>query len=256
MRRAWVFSFWLLCLATMIASAQVPDDLEGDQAAPEDVVDQFERICITSEGNLSNAWELALASGWTAASDVPFEQYFWGVMPYHRVGLTAENHPGIVLLLSAQGNVTRDQRTALKAGQRPSSNPIAAKTLLETSKLLGRPEPGWIGGTECMISGRVHDMGFLYPIAEPLIHPPGIEGKRLVYSRTGRTDHVGAYEVIYQNLGSHVNLNIGYRAPDGSGGFHLTYSHAISLDDPVEIYTLPIWQDDISTVWTAGTGPH
>ena len=240
----------------MVASAQLPDDLEGTQAASADIVDQFERICITSEGNLSTAWELASASGWTAASDVPFEQYFWGVTPYHRVGLTADNHPGIILLLSAQGNVTREQRNALKAGQRPTSNPVEAKTILDSSKLLGRTEPAWIGGTECMISGRVQNIDFLYPMAEPLIHPPGIKGKRLKYSRTGKTDHVGAYEMIYQNLGSHVRLSIGYPAPDGSGGFHLTYSHAISLGDPVEIYILPIWRDDTSTASTAGTAPH
>lgn len=218
------------------ASATEDDDPYFNAASADDVVETFQSFCLDTDGDATDAWTVATDSGWTKVPAVQFDPYIWGIKPYHRVGLASPDSPGLILILTAEGQVTSDHRRRFRAGLVTEGSPIEPETLLKSPIPL--PIPNLIGGKACILVGITDDPYRLRDLVGALLNDdqPFKFGRN--HARTGDGPDRGKFmhNTYWKAPDVVMNLSVGDASADGVVRFELNISSGVVLNSPSSSY--------------------
>ncbi|WP_340693613.1 hypothetical protein [Hyphomonas sp.] len=217
-------------------SATEDDDPYLNAASADDVVETFQSFCLVTDGDATDAWTAATDSGWTKVPTVQFDPYIWGIKPYHRVGLASPDSPGLILILTAEGQVTSDHRRRFRAGLVTEGSPIQPDTLLKNP--LALPKPDLIGGKGCTLVGNIIDAYRLRDLVGALRinDQPFKFGRNSARIGDGPDRGKSMHNTFWTTPDAVMNLSVGDASADGVVRFELVIGSGIVLNSPPSSY--------------------
>ncbi|WP_155839414.1 hypothetical protein [Hyphomonas chukchiensis] len=229
-------SLWVLLLcAPAMASAQ-----SAAASSTDDIIEVVETLCIDTGLDATKAWMAATDAGWVKVPTSVIDPYIWGIKPHYRVGARAQDGSGFLLILSAQGQITAEQRRRFYGGLVTEGSPVKPGVVL-SYPFMQEPSDS-IGGRNCRLDGNVDDPYSLRDRVEALeINSAGfqLEFDEEAYGEgpdTGKYKH----NTSWSAPDALMNLSIGKMREDGSYPFSLSLGSAIAIDSEPSSYIVKI----------------
>lgn len=236
MRFSAFASVWILLLcAPEMANAQ-----SAAASSTDEIIEAVETLCIDTELNATKAWMAATDAGWVRVPTSVIDPYIWGIKPHYRVGARAQDGSGFLLILSAQGQITAEQRRRFNGGLVTEGSPVKPGVML-SYPFMQEPSES-IGSRRCGLDGNVDDPYSLRDRVEAIeIDGAGFQLK-FDDEAYGKGPDIGKYKhnTTWSAKDVLMNLSIGKMSEDGSYPFSLSLGSGIPMDSEPSSYIVKV----------------
>lgn len=224
----------LLC-ASVTAHAQT-----AGASSTDDIIEAVQSLCLDTGLNATKAWKAATDAGWVKVPRSVIDPHLWGIKPHYRVGTTSQDGPGLLLILSAQGQITSDQRRRFQGGLITEGSPVKRGVAL-SNPLMTEPSDT-IGTKDCRLEGKTEDPYSLRNHIEALEINGAPFKQDFDHWAFGEGPDIGKYKhnTRWEAPNAVINLGIGKMGDDGSYPFSLILGSRIPIDSEPSSYLVKV----------------